>query len=132
MVRSYLIPSAGSRLFIQRLAATACLALTLGASQVRGQAVPDLATTYRAQLRRAVELESQFRPPVTLPLPAPRDSQHNKVWIGAVVGGVALPAILYLLLHSSDSGRFNPGTALPIAAVGAFLGVMVALSTGGK
>jgi hypothetical protein len=37
-----------------------------------------------------------------------------------------------VLLHDADIGRFDAGAALPIAAIGAFLGVMVAVSTGGK
>ena len=131
-MRSSTNPSAESRSAIRRWAAIVCLVLTLGADRVHGQAVPDLATTYRSQLRRAAELESPYRAPVTLPAPVAGDSRSNKVWIGAIVGGVALPTILYLLLHDGDSGRFKVGAALPIAAIGAFLGAMVAVSTGGK
>ena len=94
-----------------------------------------------AQEPLRAEFAAQIRTASTFGAPSPHRSllvagmsRGNRALLGGIVGAVALPGLLYLLLHDADSGHvslFDLGQALPVAIVGAFLGVLVALGTGG-
>jgi hypothetical protein len=95
------------------------------------QQQPSSSTRFSNQIHAAAMLEHQL--PGRADSSSVRVATHRTISpiVGAAIGAVALPAIGYLIFHGRDSGSVQIGTLLPIAAIGAFLGLMVGLHTSG-
>jgi len=87
------------------------------------------AQRFDVQIRAAANLE---RPAAAISRRAPmKVAKSNAPLIGAIIGAVALPTIGYLVFHDRDSGGVQIGTVLPIAVIGAFIGLMIGLHVRG-